>query len=756
MIGRLRQGASRLNAPLVAAAAMTLLCAAFYLLHRGGLLELPGLDDAENGLIDIRFHARGARRPVGDDIVIVGLDDATRARAPELWQRRAGWARLIEALGKYEPRAIGIDAFFQAPEIVLPRPVLEQVRAARELVARRGAAEDGAELAAFDAVLEETRGDEKLAAAVAAAKVVHLGVLFYLDDTAAPAGTGEPRALASARYGEAVAADAPRSRRPPSAAADVTLSLPAIAAGARGAGFVNVVNDEGDGSVRRAYAVIERAGRYYAPLGLVMARERAARGDDLSYVVGEEQVLLGERPLVTDRRARLWLDFLGPKGAFPYYSAVDVAEGKVARAALAGKLVFVGPTDVARDRVETPFDPLLPGVEIHATLAHNALHGEFLRRAGPLATLAAMLGLGGLLTLLQLRRVRTGRAWLVLVVAVAGLAAYVIAAFWLFSARRVIIDMAAPSLAFVIVALASLSAGLIVEGREKAQIKNAFSQYLDDRAIAQILADPSRLRLGGERRELSVLFSDIRGFSLFPERLDPQQLSAFLNEYLTPMTDLVMEAGGLLDKYIGDAVMAVFGAPLEQSDHAARACRTALAMQQRLATLNQTWVARGLPRIAIGIGVSSGPMSVGNMGSQRRFDYTVVGDTVNLGARLEALTKEYGAHILVGERVCEQAGDAFVFRELDLVRLKGKDRSVRVYELLGERGTAVAADVARFDAALAAYRERRFDEAEAGFAAAAAACETDAPARVFAERARRLRATPPPEDWDGVYEQLSK
>jgi adenylate cyclase len=364
--------------------------------------------------------------------------------------------------------------------------------------------------------------------------------------------------------------------------------------------------------------------------------------------------------------------------------------------------------------------------------------------------------LGGLLALLQLRVVRARGAWLPIVAGAGALALYLAVAFWAFGARRLVLDVAAPVGSFVIVALASLSAGLVTEGREKLRIKHAFAQYLDDRAVAQILADPSRLRLGGERRELTVLFSDIRGFSALAESLDPQQLSSFLNEYLTPMTDLVLEAGGLLDKYIGDAVMAVWGAPLEQPDHAARACATALAMQRRLAELNTGFRARGLPQIAIGIGVSSGGMSVGNMGSERRFDYTVVGDAVNLGARLEALTKAYDAEILVGERARELAGDRFVFRELDTVRVKGKDRVVRVYELLGARGAPVRVDLERFAAALAAYRARRFADAETGFQAALDACPDDGPARALLERARRLGAAPPPADWDGVFEQMEK
>ncbi|MGE5186685.1 MAG: adenylate/guanylate cyclase domain-containing protein, partial [Acidobacteriota bacterium] len=251
-------------------------------------------------------------------------------------------------------------------------------------------------------------------------------------------------------------------------------------------------------------------------------------------------------------------------------------------------------------------------------------------------------------------------------------------------------------------------------------------------------------------KELTVLFSDIRSFSAFAEGMGPETLASFLGEYLTPMTQLVLDSGGTLDKYIGDAVMAIWAAPVDLEDHAARACEVALRMQEELVALNARWRLQGRPAIAIGIGLNTGSMAVGNMGSAARFDYTVLGDQVNYGARLEALTKEYGVAILCGEATAKAAGARFVFRELDLVRVKGRAAAAPVFELVGRVGDATVDP--RFAEALATYRARDFDAAREAFAA----LEGDPAAAAMARRCTLLAAAPPPADWDGVYEQRSK
>ncbi len=737
---------SRKTLPPLVAAGVALLAVGLYALHCGGAIALPGLTRAELAAIDARFELRGRRALRTQDIVIVALDEKTRAEAPDLFQKRAGWARLVAALGRYRPAAVGIDGYFASPEITLPEEVVTQVKAARAaLAAEPGSAAVAAGVAALDAVVEETRGDEKLAAAVGEAGVVWLGALLFLEGDPATPGAPEPAQLRPARFDEVAAGTTSAAHRPPRAGDYATVALPAIAARAAGAGLLNVDLDE-DGAVRGGYLVLERAGRFYLPLALALARRKL--GGEATYLVGADRVALGRLDLPVDARGRARFDFLGT--AFPRLSAADVAAGRAPREALAGKLVVVGYTDAARDKFVTPFDPLFPGVEIHATLLHNALYGELLRRLGPVGDLGVVAGLCALLAALQLVGARRPLAGVTASLVV--LVGYLAATQALF-VGRVEVPVVAPLVAGLLVTLAGIGTAVVVEGREKAHIRAAFSQYLDDKAVRQILADPSRLALGGERRELTVLFSDIRGFTQLAEDLDPLKLIEFLNAYLTPMTELVWSAGGMLDKYIGDALMAVYGAPLEQTDHAVRACRTALEMQRRLKDLNETWRATGIGPIAVGIGVNSGPMSVGNMGSARRKNYTVVGDAVNQASRLEGLTKEYGAPILCGERTFALARDGFVFREVDRVRLKGRDQAERVYELLGE---SPGADVAAYERALAAYRARDWDAAEADLDAILAATPGDGPARALRERVRALRASPPAADWDGVHDQAGK
>ena len=751
----------RLNLPMMAGALATLLATLLYAGHRASWWTVPGLDRFELATLDARFRARGTRKPPADSpIVILGVDDRTRDEAPEVFQTRRGWARLIDALTGYQPRAVGLDLFFQAPEVALDPAVVAEVRGAREQLAAEPARTVAAEraLGALTGVVEQTRGDEILAEAVARSGRIFLGLLFFLPEPGeqpAPDGAAEPPAAGLARYGEAVSVAQPASRRPPRAAA-VGSSLPAIAAGARGAGALNVVYDS-DGEVRRVHAVHEYGGRFYMPLGMAMALEWL--GADASYVVGDEQVRIGDRTAAVSPRGEAQLAHLGPNGSFPRVSAADVLSGKAPREALEGKLVFVGFTDTARDKVATPFDTRVDGVEIHATLAHNLLEGQLLRRTRPLTSVLTVFLLGAVITALQVRRLRQRRPWLIGVGSVAVVFGYLIAGQALFGARDLVVDVAGPLAAAVVVTLAALSVALATEGREKRALRDAFSQYVNDTLVQRIVDDPSRaaLALGGVRRELTVLFSDIRGFSRFSERLPPEALSDFLNEYLTPMTELVLAEDGMLDKYIGDAIMAVYGAPVDQADHARRACRTALAMMAALEPLNQRWRERSMPVIEIGIGINSGEMSVGNMGSAARFDYTVMGDAVNLGARLEALTKEYRVKILVGEGTAALVRGDMELRELDLVRVVGRERPVRVFELRGDKGQGMAGadELARFGAALVAYRAGQWEAAEDGFRTYLDLHPGDGPAQVLLERTRMLRKQPP-AGWDGVYAQASK
>jgi adenylate cyclase len=730
------------NVPLWTAIAATVLALALLALHLW-VTALPGLDALEGLTIDARFKARGPRPPATERIVIVGLDDETRRQYPDVLQTRRGYAQLFRALTKYNVKVIALDLYFAAPEVILGDELEAEVRETAAAIAGRTDADPTVAkmTTLIGKIADELRGDAMLAAAIADSKRVFLGAYFV--GASGAAGT-EPDKLRLARHGE-VADGGGGGQRRPIHTTRVSFTLDDIGAGAIGAGAINSFRDD-DGVTRRVPLAIEYGGRHYMPLGLAVALHELGKTGDTRYVVGERSLLSGGVELPLTKAASIPLDMLG-RDQLPTVSAADVIAGTAPAAALEDKLVFVGMTYASYDKVQTPLDKVANGVELHATLAENVLARRLLTLAGPFATLLATLALCTIVIASQLRRIRF-RAWVPPVIALAAFVGYVVVAQLLF-ARGTIVALAPPIVMASVVLVAATIGGLATEGREKAHLRAVFSQYVSRTVVDRIIADPSRARLGGERKELTVLFSDIRGFSAFAEGMGPEALASFLGEYLTPMTDLVLESGGTLDKYIGDAVMAIWAAPVDVPDHAARACEVALRMQEALVGLNRRWKAEGKPEVAIGIGINTGAMSVGNMGTPARFDYTVLGDQVNLGARLEALTKEYGVGILVGEATAKAAGPLFVFREVDVVRVKGRAGAAPVFELVGRVG---AASDPRFAEALALYRAREFSRAEQLFAK----LDGDATAELMATRCAALASSPPPDDWDGVYEQRTK
>ncbi|KAB2896043.1 MAG: adenylate/guanylate cyclase domain-containing protein, partial [Kofleriaceae bacterium] len=507
-----------------------------------------------------------------------------------------------------------------------------------------------------------------------------------------------------------------------------------------------------DGVARRIPLVVELGGHYVQSLGLTLAP--VATEQPTRFFAPTGAVSLGPRTIPSSRAA-VRINYLGTP--FPRVSAADVLAGRVPPGELEGKLLLVGFTYAAYDKVPTPFDPLTDGVELHATLAHNLVHDGVLRDSGGVADLAALAFIALAAVMLQLHVVRR-RAWLPIAGAVAILLVWMLLVQLAFERRGVVIELVAPVLTVVAVTAIGAAVAAATEGREKARLRSAFARYVSRSLVERILTNPEAAQLGGKRKELTVLFSDIRGFSRIAEGLPPERLAEFMNQYLTPMTELVLDHDGTLDKYIGDAVMAWWNAPLDVPDHAARACTTALAMVDALRPLNQRWRSEGLPQVQIGVGINTGAMSVGNMGSEKRLDFTVLGDAVNLGARFEALTKEYGVDILVGEATRQAAGSAFVFRELDRVRVVGKDRAARIFQLLGKPGQSPLSteDLVAWERMLTCYRARDFTSAEAELRALAGRHPSDGPTQVFLERVRDLAASPPGASWDGVYDQRSK
>ncbi|HEY6943880.1 MAG TPA: adenylate/guanylate cyclase domain-containing protein, partial [Candidatus Acidoferrum sp.] len=451
----------------------------------------------------------------------------------------------------------------------------------------------------------------------------------------------------------------------------------------------------------------------------------------------------------------------GPWGTFPHYSIVDVLQGKFTPGTFQGKLVLIGATATGiGDLRATPFGGAnFPGVEIHANVIDNILNDRFLKRGAKQAAIDVLLifafgiPLGIWMALVSPRWMWFGAFLFVPLVAVD---------YWSFL-HGWWLNFAVPALTLASnVLLVSLYRSLFEE-KEKRRVRSAFGQYLSPEVIRRLLVNPQLVE--PKKTEITVMFSDIRGFTTISEKLDAQELALFLNQYLSDMTRLVFENNGTLDKYIGDAVMAFWGAPFEEPGHAAKACTTALKMMDRVRELQKKWQAEGKPHLDIGIGLNTGMASVGNMGSALRYGYTALGDAVNLSSRLEGLNKDYGTHIIVNESTYMEAkSDGFIFRELDLIRVKGKLQPVTIWELVGRLGEGtvygppeeVRQRVEFFQKARALYCQRKWQAAQEAFQTILDQWPDDGPSRAYWKRCQEYLFEEPPSTWDGVFTMTHK
>lgn len=711
------RGPAVLRSPALVGAVLTCVCALLCALHRTGR-EFGFLERLERATLDVRFERRGPLRP-SEAVVIVAVDDRTIAEAPRLVERREGAAEIVHATAKLGPVAIGVDAFYTDAERLLAPDLIADVDTYMSV--RTGERDAATEL--LRRVQAETHGDEALAEAIAEAGNVVLAL--HLDD--GRAALARDPALARGTYGQVVLGE-----HRPQAASGGVVSLPVFNAAARGLGVVTVYEDE-DHTVREMLFARRVGDSVYMPLVVpLLALYAGLERGEVAYVGDERRVQIGARQVPLTERDTLLLNFRGPPGTFPTVSAVDVVEGRVAAEALRGKIALVGVTYFGHDTTRTPFGGGSPGVELHATAIDTILAGDAIQRVSALFEALACL-LSGLLVA-SLFAARLGPLWRIagIFVIVAG---DVVSAWSLFTRMHLWHGLVWPLGTTLVVAATLLAIAYVGEAVQRVRLRRSFAHYVGADALEEMLADPQMLDLGGARRELTVLFSDIRDFTSLSERLSPEELVQLLNVYLTPMTEAVLLRGGYLDKYIGDAVMAVYGAPVPKPNHATLALSTAVAMSAALAKLQPQLAERGI-ELRIGVGVNTGEMVVGNMGSRERFDYTVVGDAVNLASRLEGLTKVYGVFCLVGPMTRAQAPEGYRFRELDLVRVKGKEQPVAMFELLSGPDAVVTLRRALelWDAGLVAYRCGEFVRAREAFAAFAAENPDDEVVGLYSER----------------------
>ena len=545
-----------------------------------------------------------------------------------------------------------------------------------------------------------------------------------------------------------------------------TANLESLQKRAADGGHINPTIDP-DGIIRRVPMLVEYQGNYYESISLAAVRILLG-GLPLKAILSPQATLrdfgaleaidVGGSMLALDENLNAWVPYRGPYKSFEYISAADVLSKKVSKAQLEGKIVLIGTTAPGLlDLRATPMGTNYPGVEIHANLVAGILDGNI--KQTPLWAKAANLGLIIVL----------GSLLVIVLPFIGPLGASILSAATLLAAiainamgfqAGIVLPLAALLAALLSIYLINIAYGYFVESRSKRLITGLFGQYVPPELVDEMAQNPASFSMEGESRELTILFSDVRGFTTISESLDAKTLSEFINAFLTPFTKVIYKNRGTIDKYMGDCIMAFWGAPLTDAEHARHGVESAFEMLTAMEQLNKEFIQKGWPPIKVGIGLNSGRVSVGNMGSEIRLAYTVMGDAVNLASRLEGITKEYGAQIIIGEETRKQLPD-LIAREIDKVKVKGKDIAVQIYEPLGFEGTVDAVQLAAlplFEGALQAYRRQDWDIAQSQFTFLldnyGVTGEVLYP--LYLERIKYLRENAPGHDWDGSFTFTTK
>jgi adenylate cyclase len=735
------------------AIALAAAAAARLLLRAAGGTGL--LRDLETASLDMRFRVRG-RLPPSPDLAVVLADDRSLEKLGRWPFSRRLFAASIDRANRAGAKLIVFDLLFAEPE----QPVSKEIRAlAREAAAMT--AQQDRKLADQLQRIADDDPDQEFAAAIEKAGNVLLPIAFGFDRPA-DAASAALSAAAFASFDKSTA-DFSFALHPTS----VLLPLERLAQSAAGLGHVNIAYDR-SGAVRYDYLALPYDVDFYPSMAVrAAAAYRGLKWNDVGLRLGQG-IRLGTDLVPTDSAMRLIINYRGPRGAIPTYSFTDLIDGKLPDSALRNRIVLIGASFVGNaDSFVAPFTAApMPGTERLANAIDTLLQRDFIIENPPgwsvLIGAAALLGAmltgcaAGLLSLWA--AVATSSA------AALALAAAAQAAF----DRGLWLPLVQPLAALLCGSAAALLYRYWFVDRQRQQVRSAFAHYMAPDLVEILATHPERLKLGGETRPMTLLFCDIRGFTSISERFkaSPEALTQLINRFLTPMTDVIMAQRGTIDKYMGDCIMAFWNAPLDDRAHADHACAAALAMRAELDRLNESLAkeaeAAGTApvRLAIGIGINSGDCVVGNMGSERRFDYSVMGDAVNLASRLEGQSKLYGVTLVIGETTRALA-PSWAAVELDLIAVKGKQEAVRIFTLLGDEAVARSshfrAFCSRHDDMLSCYRARSWQQA-------LALIEQCRPydARLaglydlYDQRIAGFLAAPPEPDWKGVYVALSK
>jgi adenylate cyclase len=590
--------------------------------------------------LDVQFKLRGPVTP-GPETVIATIDERSIKNLGRFPWPRSTWGRVVDRLTEEGAKVIVFDVFFAEPETVASDDLFQRaiMRSGRVVLP-----------VVFDFV---EGGDKETGFTDQKLDFLLPSAFMALKNTDAPFG-------------------APNAKM-------VLPTLLRFSTFAKTLAHINMSPDI-DGTLRWEMLAVEYQDDYYAPIGLQAARLYRDVPLEKMTLDFSGAVQVGDTVIPTDEYGRMLINYRGPNKTFPMYPISDLLDRKLPAGAFKDKIVLIGATAIGiYDLRVTPFSTNMAGIEKHASVVDNILRGDFLRKTLDLdipLILIFTLILGILIPRLG---AKAGAALFLLV-----FAGYSLFVYYLFASRGIWFSYIYPASALFFGYTSQTAYRFFTEERRARDIRKMFSSYVSKRIVDELIRDPSKAKLGGDRKEITVLFSDIRGFTNFSEKHQPEEVVSLLNEYLGAMTQIVFEHDGTLDKFVGDAIMALWGAPVGQPDHAERACRCAVDMITKLKELQNKWTAEGKYAIDIGIGINTGDMVVGNMGAEgKKMDYTVIGDNVNLGARLESLTRKYNNHIIISEYTYGKVKDMVKVNELGSVTVKGKELPVVIYDLVG-------------------------------------------------------------------------
>ena len=689
------------------------------------------------------FQSLRPREQKSQPVVIVDIDEASLKAIGQWPWPRTTVADLINRITQLGAVTIGFDVIFPEPDRMSPAIAEHSFRGI-----------DDATRAKLDSL---PSNDDVLADAIKQSRVV-------VGQAGAAAPEPKSQAEMTLQTGFAIRGPDPSSYLVtfPGLLRNV---LP-IEEAAAGRGLFSI-NPEPDGIVRRVPVIMEAQGTLVPSLAMEMLRVASHAGAILVRVneAGVLAVAVPGLEVPTDRNGQFWVHFNKHDPA-RYVSAKDVLQGTVPPDRLRGKLVLIGTSAIGLlDLKTTPVDAAIPGVEVHAQILESVLTKSLL--VHPNYAIGAELSMAVLIGLAIIVAAPMLSAFVVVLLGAGLVAGLIGLSLYLFEEHNLLIDFTYPLISSWLIYLVLTFVNYFREQKQRQQIRSAFGFYLSPHMVEQLARSPEKLVLGGEERRMTILFSDVRGFTTISEHYkdDPQGLTKLMNRFLTPLTNAIIERKGTIDKYIGDAIMAFWNAPVDDVEHEANACDAALEMQARATVLNAELKreadANGgkyMP-LRIGIGLNTGPCVVGNMGSDFRFNYSVLGDTVNVASRLEARTKDYRLPLVIGSRTAEATKEKFATMEIDRIRVKGKSEPEAVYMVLGRAGGVEDARCRELrdlnDQFLGCYRKQDWDAAMALIARcrdAAGGFDAAGLYEMFQERIEKFRLDPPPPDWGGVYE----